>query len=74
MGDVVQSLGAVAALHQQRPDLELFFLTQLPFVPLLEQVPGITSVVGHDRRGGLTALRRTAIATSIAMLSTLLDS
>ena len=59
MGDVVQSLGAVAALHQQRPDLELFFLTQLPFVPLLEQVPGITSVVGHDRRGGLTALRRT---------------
>ena len=59
MGDVVQSLGAVAALHQQRPDLELFFLTQLPFVPLLAGVPGLTGVVGHDRRGGLAALRKT---------------
>jgi len=59
MGDVVQSLGAVAALHRERPDLELFFVTQAPFTALFRGVPGVAEVVGHDRHGGVAALGRT---------------
>ena len=34
MGDVVESLGAVRALAAARPDWELHFVTQRPFVPI----------------------------------------
>lgn len=59
MGDVVQSLGAVAALHAAQPELELVFLTQRENAPLLEGMPGLREVVVHDRRGGLHGWLRT---------------
>ena len=61
MGDVVQALGAVAALHRARPDWRLVFVTQTTFAPLLDGVPGVAQVVTFARRGGLRgffALRR----------------
>lgn len=58
MGDVVQSLGAVAALHRVRPAWRLVFVTQEPFVPLLEGMPGLADVVPFARRGGLRAFWR----------------
>lgn len=61
MGDVVQSLGAAQALLAARPDLELHFVTQSPFAPLLQGM-GFASVVAHDRGGGLSGLRRTRAA------------
>jgi len=55
MGDVVQTLGAVAALHRARPDWRLVFVTQTTFAPLLVGVPGLAQVVTFARRGGLRA-------------------
>lgn len=57
MGDVVQGLGAVAALHRARPDWHLEFVTQTAFAPLLEGLPGLARVVPFGRRGGLGAVR-----------------
>lgn len=59
MGDVVQSLGAVQALAAARPELQLHFVTQRPFVPLLQGLPGLAGVVAHDRTAGLRGLWRT---------------
>ncbi|MCU0863571.1 MAG: glycosyltransferase family 9 protein [Planctomycetes bacterium] len=56
MGDVVQGLGAVAALHRARPDWRLEFVTQEPFVPLLQGFPGLARLVPFGRRGGLAAV------------------
>ena len=47
MGDLVQSLGAVQALHAARPELELAFVTQRENVPLLEGMPGIQHEIGR---------------------------
>jgi ADP-heptose:LPS heptosyltransferase len=57
MGDLVQSLGAVASLHAVRPDLRLTFVTQKALEPLLEGVPGVARVVGFERGAGLRGLR-----------------
>jgi heptosyltransferase-1 len=62
MGDVVQSLGPIAALHAARPDLELWYLTQRPFVPLFAHLPGVTGFVEHDRDGGVAGFFSTAAA------------
>lgn len=59
MGDVVQSLGAIEALHRARPDVEIVALTQRPFAPLFDGVPGVARLVVHDRDGGLGAVWRT---------------
>lgn len=62
MGDLVQGLGAIASLHEVRPGWRLSVLTQRPFVPLLDGLPGIAEVLSFDRRaglGGLFAARRT---------------
>jgi heptosyltransferase I len=56
MGDLVQSLGAVASLHAARPDWRLTFVTQREWLPLLDGVPGIHRAVPFHRRGGLPAL------------------
>jgi ADP-heptose:LPS heptosyltransferase len=56
MGDVVQTLGAVAALHRARPDWRLVFVTQTTFAPLLAGLPGIAQVLTFARRGGLRGL------------------
>jgi heptosyltransferase-1 len=56
MGDVVQSLGAVAALHAARPELELVFCTQTTCAPLLDGVAGVAAVEPFDRGGGLRGL------------------
>ncbi|MGE3174309.1 MAG: glycosyltransferase family 9 protein [Planctomycetota bacterium] len=61
MGDVVQSLGAVAALQAARPDWQLHFATQRENAPLLLEL-GLAGVVAHDRRGGVRAVWRTARA------------
>ncbi|MEC8253072.1 MAG: glycosyltransferase family 9 protein [Planctomycetota bacterium] len=58
MGDLVQSLGAVASLHAARPDARLTFVTQPVWAPLLEGLPGLARVVPFDRRGGLRGLFR----------------
>jgi heptosyltransferase-1 len=58
MGDLVQSLGAVAALLAVRPGLRATIVTQEPLVPLLEGFPGLARVVGFRRDGGLAGLRR----------------
>ncbi len=58
MGDLVQVLGAVSALHQVRPDWRLSFVTQSAFAPLLRGVPGIHRVVEFARRDGLRGVRR----------------
>ena len=57
MGDVVQSLGAVASLRAAMPDVELTVVTQSAWVPLLDGVADIARVVAFDRRGGWRALR-----------------
>jgi len=56
MGDVVQSLGAVAALNLVRPEWRLVFVTQAAFAPLVRGMPGIAEVVEFDRWGGLRAM------------------
>ena len=58
MGDVVQSLGAVAALHRARPQWRVVFVTQREFAPLLRDVPGLAGVETFDRRGGLAGFWR----------------
>ncbi len=57
MGDVVQALGAVEALHRTRPDWRLTFVTQPVSAPLLRGVPGIGRVVEFARHAGLRGLR-----------------
>lgn len=56
MGDVVQGLGAAAALRAARPDWRIVWATQTGFAPLLHGHPAIDRVVAFDRRGGLRAL------------------
>lgn len=73
MGDVVQALGAVRALAERRPDLELCFVTQTEHVPLLERVPGLAAVVAHERRGGARAWLRTRAALRALGCETALD-
>lgn len=57
MGDVVQSLGAVASLRAALPEVELTVVTQSAWAPLLDGVADIARVVAFDRRGGWRALR-----------------
>jgi heptosyltransferase-1 len=63
MGDVVQSLGAVQALANARPDAELWLAVQREFAPLLDGAGFGVSVVPHDRRGGPLAYWRTGRAS-----------
>jgi ADP-heptose:LPS heptosyltransferase len=58
MGDLVQGLGAVQALHEARPDWRLSLVTQAPFLPLLEGFSGLAQVIPFEREGGLAALLR----------------
>lgn len=57
LGDLVQGLGAIAALQKARPDWRLTVVTQAQFAPVLEGVPGIARVVPFRRDGGLRAVR-----------------
>ena len=56
MGDIVQSLGAVRALARECPELELHFLVQRPYLPLLQELGFLTSSLAHDRRPVLTGV------------------
>jgi len=58
MGDLVQGLGAVTALHCARPDWRLTLVTQQEYLPLLQQQPGLHRVVAFQRRAGWLGLRR----------------
>ena len=58
MGDLVQSLGAVRALHRVRPDWPLTFVTQTAWAPLLRGFPGLVRVVEFQRDAGLSGVRR----------------
>lgn len=58
MGDVVQGLGAAAALRAVRPEGRTTFVTQAGFAPLVQGAPGIDRVVTFERRGGLAAVWR----------------
>lgn len=60
LGDVVQSTGAVAALVEARPDVEVHWCVQQEFAPALDQAPFVHGVIAHDRRGGWRAMRATA--------------
>lgn len=57
MGDLVQGLGAIAALGRARPDWRITVLTQRPFLPLLAGAAGVSEALGFDRRGGVRAVR-----------------
>ncbi|MHC5063320.1 MAG: glycosyltransferase family 9 protein [Planctomycetota bacterium] len=50
LGDVVHSLGAVEALARERPDLQIHFLVQQEFAPLLDGLDFIHAVISHRRR------------------------
>lgn len=56
MGDVVQGLGAAAALRAARPSWRIVWATQAAFAPLLAGHPAIDRVVAFDRRGGVGAV------------------
>lgn len=58
MGDVVQATGAVRALHEARPDLQLRWVVQRPFAPLVEGLPGVEVFI-HDRGAGARGFLRT---------------
>lgn len=58
MGDVVQGLGAVAALRQVRPDWHATFVTQEPWADLVRAADGVDRVVTFARHGGLSAVWR----------------
>lgn len=58
MGDVVQGLGAVAALREVRPDWRTTFVTQEPWAELVRAAPGVDRVVTFARHGGLSAVWR----------------
>lgn len=60
MGDVVQSLGAAEALAAARPDLELHWVVQERFAPLLENLPWLAAVIRHERGAGVRGFVRTA--------------
>ncbi|MFK7741348.1 MAG: glycosyltransferase family 9 protein [Planctomycetota bacterium] len=62
MGDLVQSLGAVASLREVRPGVRITFVTQSGWASLIEGVPGVDQVITFDRRGGLAALWRVRAA------------
>ena len=49
MGDLVQSLGAVASLRRVHPDWRVTVVTQREWVPLLEGVEGVDRVVPFHR-------------------------
>lgn len=57
LGDIVQSLGAVAALRRVRPGWRLTLATQSEWIPLLAGLSLCDRVVAFERRGGLAALR-----------------
>jgi ADP-heptose:LPS heptosyltransferase len=56
MGDLVQGLGAIAALHAARPQWRLRVLTQTTFAPLLQHLPFVAGIDTFDRRSGLHAV------------------
>ena len=72
MGDVVQSLGAASALQRARPELEIHFVTQRGFEPLLDGL-GFASVIGHDRRAGFRGWRRTRSVLAALRLDAVVD-
>lgn len=59
MGDVVQSLGAMAALAEALPGARLHVAVQRPFAPLLQGLPWVAGVFEHDRSAGLAGIRAT---------------
>ncbi len=58
MGDLVQGLGAILAVHRARPDWRLTIATQTTFAPLLDGLAGVERVVTLARRGGWRAVRK----------------
>jgi heptosyltransferase-1 len=58
MGDLVQSLGAVAALLTAQPRARVTIVTQEPLAPLLQGFPGLLRVVAFRRSSGLRGLRQ----------------
>lgn len=73
MGDVVQGLGAAAALREARPGWRIVWATQAAFAPLLERHPAIDRVVPFDRRGGFGALRAVRAALRAERCDVALD-
>lgn len=73
MGDVVQSLGAMAALAGAMPQARIHVAVQSPFAPLLERLPWVASVIPHDRAAGLAGIRATGRAARAAGCAVALD-
>lgn len=58
MGDLVQGLGAIAALHEARPEWRLSLVTQSQLTPLVRGIGGIARVIPFERDAGLAGVRR----------------
>jgi ADP-heptose:LPS heptosyltransferase len=55
LGDVVHALGIFHALRAAHPGAEIAWAVQDEFAELVASLPGLTRVIGFDRRGGLGA-------------------
>ena len=73
MGDVVQSLGALAALAQAMPAARIHVAVQAAFAPLLQGLPWVARVIEHDRGAGLAGIRATGRAAREAGCDVALD-
>ncbi|UUX97515.1 hypothetical protein [Aquabacterium sp. J223] len=58
MGDVVHALPVVADLHVARPGVEVHWLVEAPFAPIVRLHPGVARV--HPWPGGSGAARCTS--------------
>ncbi len=73
MGDVVQSLGAMAALAEAMPHARIHLAVQAPFAPLLQELPWVARVISHDRAAGLAGIRATGRAARESGCTVALD-
>jgi ADP-heptose:LPS heptosyltransferase len=72
LGDIVHTLPAAAGLAAARPDLDLAWVVQREWAPLLHGLPFLRHVIPFDRAGGLAALLRArrelrALTPSVAL-------
>lgn len=75
LGDIVHTWPLAEALRRGRPDLELFWLVERPFLALVERHPAVTEAVPvatrRWRRAPMAASTRREVAETVRHLRTL---